>query len=102
MSEDIVRDPRIQAVLAEKNIRPYDHFLLPALASFLDIDEATAKRMVRRGQIQRIKVGKSVRFPGWVIAKALAYGVPEFKAWDGVERRTRQQPFEGIERRKVG
>jgi hypothetical protein len=94
-------DPAIEAYLDLNHMKRYDDYTIPSFASFMGIDEATAKRWIRRGQVQRIKRGKLVYIPAWVIAKCKVYGVPEYKSWNGVERRTRQQSFDGVDRRKA-
>lgn len=94
------RDPPIDEFLRAHNMKPWDDYTIPSFASFLGIDEATAKRWIRSGQVQRIKRGKLVFIQGFIIAKCKVYGVPE--KWDGkTERRSRQQPFEGVDRRKA-
>ena len=39
-------DPAIEACLSELKIKRYDDFTIPSFASFMGVDEATAKRQL--------------------------------------------------------
>lgn len=86
-------DPLIQSVIEERKLQRWGLYALPQAAEIYGVDEATLKRWKKAGIVQGVPHGpRGVRFPGWMIAKWIAYGVEE--------RRKGKTKFEGVDRRK--
>lgn len=66
-----------------------------------DVDTSSIKRWIKSRRLGSVKHGeKGVRVLGYQIAAFHMKNIVEV-GWDGKERRTRQQPFRGVDRRSA-